>query len=135
MIVSYFRTLFINTPSIYADIAERITPLALPQPPDYPVFPCIVLSETDHGETPAKTHESTLTVQLWCASVTSEYGYDMLHRIGDKIRNGLINHSGSDSSHYIANVSHKPGGDVEQIADDFSVFILNMDFDVIWEAK
>ena len=130
MIVSYYRSLLIAESAINTAVSGRIYPLSLPQDK---TLPSIVLSQTNHIETAAKDHNSILTVQLWCASTTSEYGYDMMHRIGKLIRDTLNSHTGSNASYYINNTAHK--GDIEDQSDDGVVFIMNSDYDVVWRAK
>lgn len=116
--------------AINTAVSGRIYPLSLPHDK---TIPSIVLKETSRIEHSAKANKSVLTVEIFGASISNEYGYDMMHRIGKLVRDKLNNHSGSNSAYIVAGVGHK--GDVEFQNDDFSLFIMNSDYDVVWEVK
>lgn len=130
MIVSYFRNLLLADSAINTAVSGRIYPLSLPHDK---TIPSIVLKETHHEEHDAGAHKSILTVEIFGVSYNNEYGYDMIHRIGKLVRDKLKNHRGSDSLYHINAVTHK--GDVETQSSDFVLFIMNSDYDVVWEAK
>lgn len=125
MIISPIRSILVS--ALSDEVAERIYPLTLPL--DEPL-PAIVLHEISHKQSYSLDHYSRVQVSILAESTDTEFGYDVAHRIRDKILETLNNYTGSISGYRIQDVFHI--GDTETIAEETASYVICSDFTIIW---
>lgn len=127
MIVAAIRSILTASTAVSADVSTRVYPLTIPADT---AFPALILQEVTHLQHYSLQHVSRVQISTLATSSTTEYGYDIAHRIRDNIRTALMGYSGMYGSVGVEDITHI--GDVEMMDTEEDRFLIHSDYYVYW---
>ena len=130
VLTGYIRYVLMQNSPVYGEVGARIYPKKLPLKPQ---IPALVIIEPGTSTEITTDSYSRVQISTFHAKGASTSAYDNACALSAKVKNALLNHSGSRNGVYVNDgITHII--DVEPIDDNDDLSVVHSDYAVIWET-
>lgn len=130
VLTGYLRYVLMQNSAVYAEVGARIYPKKFPLNPQ---FPALVIVEPGTKTEALEDSYTRVQISTFHSNGTGTSAYDNACALSKKVKNALLNHTGSRNGVYV-NDGIRHILDVEPVDDNDDLSVVHSDYAVIWET-